>query len=53
MLEKNSELVNLKKKLEETKADSKANRNYKIEIKKTNQENIYSNQRVCFFVLNS
>jgi len=46
MFEKNPELVNLKKKLEESKADvSRINRTSKIEVNKANQQNIYSNQR--------
>lgn len=52
MFEKNPELVNLKKKLEESKADvSRINRTSKIEVNKANQQNIYSNQRVIFKII--
>jgi len=49
MLEKNAAIISLKKKLDETKSDSsKVNRTYIIKESKSNQQNIYSNQRVCF-----
>ena len=47
MLEKNSTIISLRKKLDETKSESsKVNRTYNIKVNKSNQQNIYSNQRV-------